>query len=69
MHFRGRCIFRNDDLLEEIASQHQGTLLLFHLCLVWNRINRLDIITPGAFVVDKINFQLPADSMTFFIGK
>ena len=65
---RHRCIFRDDDLFEEIASQHQGALLLFHLCLIRNRIGRLDIIALRAFVTDKINFQLLADSVTFFIG-
>ena len=46
---RRRCVFRNDDFLKESAGQHQGPLLLFHLCLVGNRIGRLNIITPTSF--------------------
>ena len=46
---RYRRIFRNDNLFEEIARQRQWALLLFHLCLVWNRIGRLDIITLLAY--------------------
>ena len=65
---RCKCIFRDNDLLKEIASQHQRALLLFHLFLIRNRIDRLDIITLGAFIASKINFQPFANSMTFFIG-
>lgn len=63
-----RRIFRDDNLLEEIAILRQRALLLFHLCPIRNRISWLDIITPGFFIADKINFQLLADSVTFFIG-
>lgn len=65
---RCRYFFRDDDLLEEIDSQHQGAMLLFHLCPIWNRIDRLNIIPLRAFITDKINFRLFADSITFFIG-
>lgn len=62
MHFRGRCIFRNDDLLEEIASQFHRVLLLFHFYLVRNHISWLNIVTLISFITNKADFQLPADS-------
>ena len=65
---RCRCIFRDDDLLKKITSQHQGALLLFHLCLIRNQIGRLDIIALASFIANKINFQLLADSVSLLIG-
>lgn len=55
---RCRCIFGNDNSLEEISRQHQRSLFLFHFGLIGNRISRLDIIALETLVADKFNRAL-----------
>ena len=35
---RCRCIFGNNNLLESVTGHHQGTLFLFHFCLIRNSV-------------------------------
>ena len=65
---RCRSVLGDDNTLEEIPGQHQRTLLLLHLGLIRNRVSRLDIITLGTFIEDKVDFQLFTDAVALLIG-
>ena len=65
---RSRSILGDDNALEEIPGQHQGTLFLLHLGLIRNGVSRLDIVAFGAFVANKVNLQLFTDAVALFVG-
>ena len=61
---RCRTILYYDNFLKGIVDSEKREGFLLHFCLVRNRKGRLDIVSFGAFVANKIYLQLLTDYFT-----